>query len=93
MNETKEYTFDLEECYSPDDIHSMLAQELQFPEYYGYNLDALYDVLTELPYDCRITFTGCDTASAVIGAKFMRNLERACNDASSYNDHLNIEFI
>ena len=28
--------------------HAYLKQELSFPEYYGNNLDALYDVLTEL---------------------------------------------
>ena len=28
--------------------HAHLAQRLELPEYYGRNLDALYDVLTEL---------------------------------------------
>ncbi len=93
MNEAKEYIFDLESCYSPDDIHSMIAHRLQFPEYYGYNLDALYDLLTDLPYDCRIIFTGCDSASAIIGTRFMHNLKKACNDAADYNSHLNIEFL
>lgn len=30
-------------------IHDTLAQELCFPEYYGRNLDALYDLLTAYP--------------------------------------------
>lgn len=32
---------------SADDFHKMLARELDFPEDYGYNLDALFDCLTE----------------------------------------------
>ena len=30
------------------DIHRILAEELEFPEWYGGNLDALHDCLTEL---------------------------------------------
>ncbi len=30
-----------------EETHSYLAKELSFPDYYGKNLDALYDCLTE----------------------------------------------
>ena len=36
-------------------VHTMLAQELDFPTYYGQNLSALYDVLTETDQPARIT--------------------------------------
>ena len=32
------------------EVHGYLAAELGFPEYYGRNLDALYDILTGLPH-------------------------------------------
>ena len=35
-------------------IHEQLAQALQFPDFYGRNLDALYDCMTELQTD--VTF-------------------------------------
>ena len=37
-----------------DAIHEQLAQELHFPEYYGKNLDALYDCLTEVQEDVEL---------------------------------------
>lgn len=30
------------------DMHNYLAAELAFPEYYGHNLDALHDCLTDI---------------------------------------------
>ena len=35
-------------------IHEQLAQALQFPDFYGRNLDALYDCMTEVQTD--VTF-------------------------------------
>ena len=37
---------DLNTFETKEDVHSFLAEEMEFPEYYGNNLDALYDVLT-----------------------------------------------
>lgn len=36
--------------------HDYLKERLQFPDYYGKNLDALYDALTDL-HDTQITIT------------------------------------
>lgn len=41
--------------------HTYLAQTLHFPAYYGKNLDALYDCLTELD-DCDIVLAGAQAA-------------------------------
>ncbi len=30
------------------DIHSYIAAQMHFPDYYGHNLDALYDCLTDI---------------------------------------------
>ena len=32
-------------------IHHLLREELQFPDYYGNNLDALFDMLTQVRED------------------------------------------
>ena len=36
------------------DAHAELARALDFPDWYGANLDALYDVLTDLEVPVRI---------------------------------------
>lgn len=33
-----------------EDLYKFLVQELEFPEYFGDNLDALYDMLTDLQW-------------------------------------------
>ncbi len=43
--------------------HSHLAERLELPTYYGRNLDALYDVLTEIGEETEIVLT--DPAAVV----------------------------
>jgi ribonuclease inhibitor len=38
-----------------DALHDHLAQQLQLPEHYGRNLDALYDLLTEISIPVTVT--------------------------------------
>lgn len=43
-----EYRIDCAKIITPQEFHRTLAETLSFPEWYGHNLDALYDCLTEL---------------------------------------------
>ena len=36
------------------DMHDVLAKGLDFPEWYGKNLDALHDCLTDISEECEI---------------------------------------
>ena len=45
-------------------VHDYLKEKLEFPEYYGKNLDALYDCLTDLE-DIEITITAPDENGAI----------------------------
>ncbi len=45
---------DGEQIHSMKDIHSLMAEKLNFPVWYGNNLDALYDCLTEIEDDVMI---------------------------------------
>ena len=45
-------------------VHDYLKEMLEFPEYYGKNLDALHDCLTDLQ-DVEITITSPDEDGAI----------------------------
>lgn len=49
-------SLDVAEMTIKEEAHKYLSRMLQFPDYYGNNLDALYDCLTEAE-DLEIRFT------------------------------------
>ncbi len=52
----KQVTFDFENIQSIDDFYSEAVAKLELPEYFGNNLDAMWDSLTgwiELPQEIR----------------------------------------
>ncbi len=66
--------------------HSYLKEALQFPEYYGNNLDALYDCLTELE-NTKITITQPDKDGAIY-----QIIIRVFKVAARENDTLELTF-
>lgn len=51
---------DMEEINSFDEIHDIFQERLEFPEWYGRNLDALYDCLTDVTDDLYICIDHCN---------------------------------
>ncbi len=50
---------DFSECKYPLDLHNEIREKLELPEWYGNNLDALWDMLTgfiETPITITVTF-------------------------------------
>lgn len=39
---------------TPENMHKYLAKEFNFPAYYGANLDALYDCLTDIQHETHV---------------------------------------
>ena len=69
--------------------HSHLAERLELPAWYGRNLDALYDVLTEIGSDTELILE--DPAAVVENlGKYGESLLSTMQEAAEENLHLTI---
>ena len=69
-------TIDLKDLDSADEFYKRLGEQIELPDYFGYNLDALHDVLEE-KRELEIRFTGSDDAAAIM-PRFLRGLKNMC---------------
>ena len=76
----KKVVLDCEKLIQRKQAHLYLAEMLGFPDYYGKNLDALYDCLTELG-ECVIVLNGEDILRGAegYGVKVLKVLREAAN--------------
>ena len=79
------------EIRTKEDFHTTLAKAMDFPAWYGGNLDALHDLLTEIGTDTTLQLHGWADAEAALGAYGSR-LEKVLVVSALENPHLHIEF-
>ena len=97
----KRVNLDFSACKDQGEVHAYLKKQFGFPEYYGNNLDALFDVLGDISEDTDIVFLedeegSCgewvvDSTSAVRSDemnRFLKNVRRVIEDAAEENGHL-----
>lgn len=82
----KTIILDFKGCGSKEAVHADIKEEFGFPEYYGRNLDALYDCLCDIPEDTRVIFAGAPEDEPV--QKYLEKVRRVFNDAAEENSHL-----
>ncbi|MCR4640451.1 MAG: barstar family protein [Lachnospiraceae bacterium] len=87
-----EIILDLEKVCTADEFYDLLDEKLELPAYFGRNLDALYDVLTEIREETELRIIHTDSA-AVAMPRFFRGLKRMAADLREENAKvcLNIE--
>ena len=69
-----------------DQLHALLAKQLNFPHYYGKNADALYDTLSsDFSGDSIIKISHVNLLKAKLGSDYIESVIQAIMDASEDN--------
>ena len=89
--EKENYTVDFKNVKDSYDMHRIFKESMDFPYYYGHNLDALWDCLTDLLcYDITIRILHfddlqkADAQEAAIVHKILHRLKH-CDDDDCYD--------
>lgn len=84
----KEVVINCEKLMQKEQAHQYLAELLEFPDYYGKNLDALFDCLTELG-EYIITFAGIE--EFCLNDTYALKVLEVFEEAASANPHIKLE--
>lgn len=82
-------TLDLERMTSVPALHKYLRSALALPVYYGANLDALYDCLTEIVEPTQLIVSADITDNEKLG-RYGEQLMQVLQDAAEENDNLQV---
>ena len=85
------YSVDLKNIYTRDSLHTALKESLGLPDYYGRNLDALYDLLGDVGRDTKLVIRGFDGFAEKLGEKGGA-LKGVLEDAAKENPCLEVVF-
>lgn len=72
---------DLNKMQSIEEVHQYLKEQMDFAEYYGENLDALYDMLMELSENICVEILECTNSESPM-FEYGKKLERVMEDAA-----------
>ena len=74
-----EIVIDVSGVCSADEFYDLLGTQMELPAYFGRNLDALHDVLSELPAGESLKIVNVDEM-AILMPRFVRALRRMSKD-------------
>ena len=86
-----DFTIDLAGVSTPAELHRRIRAALPCPAWYGDNLDALYDLLTDQGSGWHITFLHTAETESLLPA-YMASLQRLCIRAMAETPGLQIGF-
>ena len=77
---------------SPEALQTYVQHVMNFPDWYGRNLDALHDMLTEISSPVTITvITGADINAEM--RTYLERFLRVLNDSEKENEFLTVNWI
>ena len=86
-----DYIIDLDGVGTEEELQERLEESLPLPDYYGDNLDALYDVLTEYGEGWHIIIVNRDTVDEDM-KPYVEDLIDTIEDASAVAADLTVEY-
>lgn len=90
--EDSEFIIDLEGVLTEDDVQDRIAEALPLPDYYGRNLDALYDVLTEMGDGWHIIITNIDEDMDEEIEPYVEEMIQVLEDAAGVVEDMTVEY-
>ena len=85
------YTVELKHARTRKRLWAEITRVIPVPFYFGNNLDAFYDILTDLGEDTEIVFRNTDICRKHLRVYTARLIDM-CRDAENDNPHLKIRF-
>ena len=93
MLDTYRYKIDFRDVEYYIEIHEVLKRDLEFPDYYGGNLDALWDCLTDMLGDISIIeIYNSEAISKKYHEEWQRIIEVFRDTKHAYNDKYSDRF-
>ena len=83
-------TIDLRTARTKKAVHEIIKEQMHFPEYYGGNLDALYDCLTDIATDTCVAVKMCPYDMEM--SEYAVLLQTVFADAQAANENLAVFF-
>ena len=83
------FVLEVSACETAEDLHRALAEGLHFPAWYGGNLDALHDCLTDLSDPVHLTVLHAQALEDALGA-YCRSFQRVLSDSAQENEHFTL---
>ena len=85
------FVLEVSACETAEDLHRALAEGLHFPAWYGGNLDALHDCLTDLHEPTELIVLGTSALDELLGRR-ANAFRRVLNDSAEENPNLTVRF-
>ena len=79
----EEKIIDCTKIKTREDLHRIFRETLSFPDWYGHNLDALYDCLTDIDAPTHLILENWDPVSPAV-----RGFHAVFEEAEQENPHL-----